>query len=277
MEATARYGVRLANQAKDALEEAAETLRLLGYAVVDAGLSVAELDALRERFAALYEAEDRGKLGALRRAAGETELLRCPLARDSAFLALASNPRMLALCEVLIGPGFILNQQNGVVNPAGAVSYSQSPFHRDLPYQHFVSSRPLALNALFCLDPFTEENGATWVVPASHKEEAFPSEPVLRAQRRQVSAPAGSFLVLDCMLWHGGGVNRSARDRRAVNHVYTIAMMRQQIDLHSFLGDGFTHEPRLRQLLGFQHPQLRSVEEYLEAQALKREAQARPR
>jgi ectoine hydroxylase-related dioxygenase (phytanoyl-CoA dioxygenase family) len=277
MEATARYGVRLANEARDPLDEAAETLRLLGYAVVDAGLSDAELEALRERFRALYEAEDRGARGALRRAAGEAELLRCPLARDPAFLALASNPRILALCEALIGPGFLLNQQNGVVNPAGAATYSQSPFHRDLPYQHFVSTRPLALNALFCLDPFTEENGATWVIPASHKEEAFPSEPVLRAQRRQVSAPAGSFLVLDCMLWHGGGVNRTAQDRRAVNHVYTIAMMRQQIDLPTYLGDDFTQDAKLRQLLGFQHPQPRSVEEYLTAQARKREAQARPR
>lgn len=269
MEATARYGVRLANESRSPLDEAAETLRLLGYAVVDAGLSSAELEALRNRFRTLYEADEHG---ALRRAAGEAELLRCPLALDPAFLSLAANPRILTLCEALIGPGFILNQQNGVVNPAGAETYSQSPFHRDLPYQHFVSSRPLALNALFCLDPFTEENGATWVIPASHKEEAFPSEPVLRAQRRQISAPAGSFLVLDCMLWHGGGVNRSAQDRRAVNHVYTIAMMRQQIDLPAYLGEGFTRDERLRQLLGFRHPQPRSVEEYL-----RRKVQTRPR
>ena len=165
---------------------------------------------------------------------------------------------------------------NGIVNPAGAAAYSQSPFHRDLPYQHFVSSRPLAINALFCVDPFTEENGATWVIPASHKEEAFPSEPVLRAVRRQVAAPAGSFLVLDCMVWHGGGVNRSVRDRRAVNHLYTIAMMRQQIDLPAFLGDGFTQDPAIRQLLGFLHPQPRSEWEYLATQAAKRAAQ-RPR
>ena len=169
-----------------------------------------------------------------------------------------------------MGPGFILNQQNGIVNPASSEHYSQSPFHRDLPYQHFVSTRPLAINALFCIDPFTSDNGATWVVPASHKEEAFPSEPVLRAQRRQVAAPAGSFLVLDCMIWHGGGQNQTNRDRRAVNHVYTIAMMRQQIDLPAFLGEDFTQDPASRQLLGFGHPQPRSVRDYLEMNAAKR-------
>lgn len=270
MEMTARYGVRIANEAKDALAEAAETLRLLGYAVVDAGLTEGELKALGDRFEAVRADNGAGKLAGLRHRVGEADLLRCPLAQDPAFLALAANPKILALCEALIGPGFILNQQNGIVNPAGAKNYSQSPYHRDLPYQHFVSTRPLALNALFCLDPFTTQNGATWVIPASHKEEAFPSEPVLRAQRRQIEAPAGSFLVLDCMVWHGGGQNHTASDRRAVNHVYTMAMMRQQIDLPAFLGDGFTKDPAVRQLLGFGHPQPRSVQEYLTLQAAKR-------
>jgi ectoine hydroxylase-related dioxygenase (phytanoyl-CoA dioxygenase family) len=162
-----------------------------------------------------------------------------------------------------MGAGFILNQQNGIVNPAGAKTYSQSSYHRDLPYQHFVSSRPLAINALFCLDPFTLENGATFVIPASHKQEAFPSDPVIAAQAKQIEAPAGSFLVLDCMTYHCGGINRSAQDRRGVNHVYTIAMMRQQIDLPAYLGDDFTADLRMRQLLGFNHPTARTVEEFI--------------
>ena len=40
-------------------------------------------------------------------------------------------------------------------------AHHQSAFHRDLPYQHFTSSRPIAINALFCADEFTNENGAT--------------------------------------------------------------------------------------------------------------------
>ena len=276
MQGTARYGVWLENKVLQPIDEAIETIRLMGYAVVDPGLTSAELAFLREHFDAIRASENASPLATLRREAGEGEMLRCPLSHNPAFLKLAANPVILSICQAMVGSGFILNQQNGIVNPAGSLTYSQSPLHRDLPYQHFVSSRPLAINALFCVDPFTEENGATWVIPASHKEEAFPSEPIIKAQRRQISAPAGSFLVLDCMVWHGGGVNRSNRDRRAVNHLYTMAMMRQQIDLHSFLGDDFTADPKLRQLLGFQHPQPRSAEEYLQFQAAKRAAQ-RPR
>jgi ectoine hydroxylase-related dioxygenase (phytanoyl-CoA dioxygenase family) len=270
MDPVSRYGVRIALPAGDAIDEAAESLRLLGFAVVDSGLDEAALEALWRDFDAL-RAVRADRFGAARLAAiGEGELLRCPLAEAPSFLALAANPAILALCERLIGPGFVLNQQNGIVNPAGAETYSQSPWHRDLPYQHFTSSRPLAINALFCLDEFTPENGATHVIPASHKEEAFPSAALIRREARQITAPAGRFIVLDCMAYHCGGVNRSQADRRAVNHVYTIAMLRQQIDLPTALGEGFTADPAMRQLLGFAHPQPRSVEDYYAIRERKR-------
>lgn len=265
MSGIAHYGVRMVTPPGDAVDEAVESLRLLGFAVVDSGLDEAALQDLRRRFDALREGRA-ARLGAARLAAiGEADVIRCPLAEDEAFLQLAANPHVLALCERLLGPAFVLNQQNGIVNPAGSSTYSQSPYHRDLPYQHFTSSRPLAINALFCLDRFTTENGATKVLPATHKEEAFPSEAFVRREARQVEAPAGHFIVLDCMVFHGGGVNRSAQDRRAVNHVYTIAHMRQQIDLPVMLGESFTSDPGLRQLLGFRHKQPRSIEEFLAA------------
>lgn len=263
MNSIARYGVRLATPAGDALDEAVESLRLVGYALVDSGLDASAIERLRTRFDALRAARA-ARFGAERlKQAGEADMIRCPLAEEAAFLALAANPVILAICDRLLGPGFILNQQNGIVNPANTPHYAQSPYHRDLPYQHYVSSRPLAINALFCLDPFTTDNGATRVVPASHKDEAFPSEALIRREERQVTAPAGHFIVLDCMVFHGGGQNRTAQDRRAVNHVYTIAHLRQQIDLPAMLGAGFTADAKLRQLLGFNHPQPRSIEEYL--------------
>jgi ectoine hydroxylase-related dioxygenase (phytanoyl-CoA dioxygenase family) len=82
----------------------------------------------------------------------------------------------LEICRRLIADYVVLNQQNGVINPPHGQPYSQGKWHRDLPYQHFVSSRPLAVNAFFCLDPFTPGNGATMVLPASYRQESFPSD-----------------------------------------------------------------------------------------------------
>src|SRR3546814_5583379 len=67
-----------------------------------------------------------------------------------------------------------------IVNPAEHQSYGQGLFHRDLPHQHFVSSRPLAINALFCIDAFLEANGATLVVPARSEEHTSELQSLMR-------------------------------------------------------------------------------------------------
>ncbi|WP_457831307.1 phytanoyl-CoA dioxygenase family protein, partial [Staphylococcus aureus] len=76
---------------------------------------------------------------------------------------------------------------------------------RDLPYQHYVSSTPLAVNALFCVDDFTLDNGSTFVIPATHKEINYPSESFVERNAVQVTAKAGQYILLDCMLFHSGG------------------------------------------------------------------------
>ncbi|MFX5510311.1 hypothetical protein ABTD49_20870, partial [Acinetobacter baumannii] len=80
------------------------------------------------------------------------QTIRAPLVHGSAvFRRLATNPVLMEVLQKLIVGKFILNQQNGVINPPGA-TYNQGAWHRDLPYQHYVSSTPLAVNALFCVD-----------------------------------------------------------------------------------------------------------------------------
>ena len=264
-----RYGIHEQAPSGDAIARAAESLGLLGYAIVESGLDAAALDALRQRFDAVRSSV-LGEHGAENlRAINEHNTIRCPLKHDHAFLDLAMNANVLALCRALLGPGFILNQQNGVVNPADEARYSQGAYHRDLPYQHFTSSRPLALNALFCLDEFTQDNGATRVVPASHKEARFPSDELVRSSERTVDAPAGSFIVLDAMTYHRGGPNRTARDRRAVNHVYSIGLMRQQIDLPAYLGEDYAPGPEVRQFLGYDYRAPASDAEYYAARRRK--------
>jgi hypothetical protein len=80
----------------------------------------------------------------------EHNTIRTPFAYDGSLLTLARNPAILEICKRLIGGYQILSQQNGVINPP-ARTYNQGAWHRDLPYQHVVFSRPMAINALFCL------------------------------------------------------------------------------------------------------------------------------
>lgn len=246
------------------MERAIESIRTFGYAIYDGGFSPGEIDALRKRFDNVREIVYRQGGGKERLTRiDEQNTLRAMLAHDAGFLELARHPDILAIARRLVGEYIVLNQQNGVINPGNGRDYNQGKWHRDLPYQHFVSSRPLAINALFCLDEFTHHNGATLVAPASHKMEAFPSDEFLRQTALQAVAPAGHFIILDAMTFHSGAVNRSPQDRRAVNHVYTIPMIRQQIDLPALLGEDYRRgDGTLRSLLGYGLEVPRSVEEY---------------
>jgi len=263
-----RYGVIEQTASGTDVAYACESIRHLGYAVIDGGYDPEWLEALSDAFqrARQRHASEHGGTEALK-AIDEHNTIRLPLAYEPMFLELAANDKILAICRRLI-PGYIvLNQQNGVINPPHGQQYNQGAWHRDLPYQHFVSSRPLAVNALFCLDPFTIDNGATKVLPASHRQEAFPSDHFVEAEAATIVAPAGSFIVLDCMMFHSGGVNITDRPRRAVNHIYSIPLLRQQVDLPAALGDIFAAGDELRRLLGYDVRTPRSVAEYLATRA----------
>lgn len=192
---------------------------------------------------------------------GEVGIARALLAYDDIFVQLLSNRNLLGLVERLLGDYFILSQQNSIVLEPNQ-PHNQAQFHRDLPYQHFVSSRPIAINALFCVDPFTGENGATRVLPGSHKHEPFPADAVVARLQHVATAPAGSFIVLDAMLFHSSGENCTSDLRRAVNHVFTLPFVRQQIDLPIMLGDRFSDNPMLRRLLGYEHQTPCNVVDY---------------
>ena len=265
-----RYGVKVQTPRGGELEQAAEMLALVGYAIVDSGHSPARRDEIAATFEAVkLEQQQRFGLDRLK-SIDEHNTIRAPLTLSEVFLDLAQNERILRLCEMLLGNAFILNQQNGIINPPNAI-YNQGAWHRDLPYQHFVSTRPLSINALYCIDEFTLVNGATKVIPASHKQEAFPSEDVIRKLELAIVAPADSFIVLDCMTFHTGGANLSDRPRRAVNHVYSLPFIKQQIALPLSMTNRALSE-QARRLLDFGNGSSADVAAYL----AQREAKLKP-
>lgn len=245
------YGVKHATINRSAMERHAEEIRLSGYTVVSQVIDSSLLSTARGKLDRLYEAQaaQHGGVSQLR-AINDANIVRCPLAQDDFFLEAAANPRLVAVASELLGDYVILQQQNGVINPANDDNY-QSGWHRDLPHQHFVCSKPLAISALVCLDPFTEETGGTYVLPGSHQSEAFPSEEYVRAHERGVVAEPGDAIVFNSMLYHRAGTNRSGRARRGVNHVYALPFLNQQISLPRALGGRYADDAKLRRLLGY--------------------------
>lgn len=252
------YGIVERSDASSDVARIAERIRLVGYAVLPGGFSSDEIAGLGTRLEQVM-ARQTEECGAERLASiGDSLTARCLLAYDEAFLTLAAHAGVLALCRELLGDYVIVMQQNGVINPSGQ-RHTQLAYHRDLPYQHFVSSRPLALSALFCIDPFTTETGATTVIPGSHRMEQFPSEAVAAELDTAVSADPGSFIVFDSMVFHRAGENRSGRPRRAVNQVFSTPIIAQQISLPEALDGRYADDPALARLLGYGVVPARSV------------------
>jgi ectoine hydroxylase-related dioxygenase (phytanoyl-CoA dioxygenase family) len=262
-ERPADYGVLQREAAGDEVAQHAERIRLAGYTVVPGGFTAADIAEFGARLERELERQI-DEFGAERIAAiGDASTVRCPLVHDDAFLRLAAHPGLLTLCRHLLGDYIVLMQQNGVINPPRQ-PHTQVAYHRDLPYQHFTSSRPLAVSALFCIDPFRPDNGATTVIPGSHRVEGFPSDPVAQALDVPVAADAGSFIVFDSMLFHRAGINRSERPRRAVNQVFSIPLIAQQISLPAALDGRYAGDPVLARLLGYEAAPAASVRAWRE-------------
>lgn len=253
------YGIVQRGSAATDAARIAERIRLVGYCVVPGGFSNTEISDFGTRLEQIM-AQQADEFGGAERLAsiGDALTARCPLVYDDAFVGLAAHAGVQAICRELLGDYVLLMQQNGVINPSGQ-RHAQVAYHRDLPYQHFVSSRPLAVSALFCIDPFTAETGATTLIPGSHKMEQFPSESVAAELDTSIVADAGSFIVFDAMVFHRAGENRSGRPRRAVNHVFSSPIIAQQISLPEALNGRHAGDATLARLLGYDVSPARSV------------------
>ncbi len=248
------FGVKEFSRPASDVDGCVEEIKLVGYTILPDLLSGAELEEMRHKMDSIYQTQVE-EIGGLQQLAAisDTYTAMCLLAYDDCFIRMATNPQVLAIVERFLGDYFILMLQNGILN-VPQVGNDQTPgyWHRDLGYQHFVSSRPLGITALFCIDDFNAETGGTYLLPASHKTEAFPSEEFIRRHEQGVNAKAGSAIVFDSMLYHRGGHNRSQGIRRGVNNIYTLPLIKQQVSLPKMLKGKYREDPLLSKLLGYE-------------------------
>ena len=244
------YGVLESQRSDDEVSVKLEELTRIGYTQLDSGIGQSGLDELRAELPSVYDRQAAEMDGASLEGSNDADVARCVLAYDDCFLKLATNPRLLELCRRLFGESFVLLQQNGLINrPSGG--HYQLRWHRDLPFQHWTASRPIAIAALFCLDEFNATTGGTYALPGSHMREGFPSEAFVREHQRVMTAPPGTFIVMDAMVFHRAGKNTSDGIRRAVNHLIGLPFLAQQIDIPSMLNGAHAADPSISAYLGY--------------------------
>lgn len=213
------------------IERARRDIREFGVAIVEGVLKGAQLKRVRD---ALYRAADddrrRGREQKFSLDYGHDETNQRVwnvLSRDPVFEDLVTHPLGLELVKSIIGwPCLLGNLSANITGPGGG----EMVLHAD---QIFVPTpwpdEPQGCNIAWCIDDFTEGNGATRMVPGSHLWRRPPREDEAGIDTVPLEAPAGSMVVFESRIWHKTGHNITANETRAgVFGWYTKPIYRQQ-------------------------------------------------
>jgi ectoine hydroxylase-related dioxygenase (phytanoyl-CoA dioxygenase family) len=98
-------------------------------------------------------------------------------------------------------------------------------------------------NSIWLLDDFTAENGATRIVPGTHRSGRLPQDELddpegPHPDQVLLTAKAGTVAIFNGHVWHGGTQNRTDRPRRAITFAYARRDEPQQYDLAAHMRPG---------------------------------------
>ena len=143
-----------------------------------------------------------------------------PMNRDGLLDPIFMHPRQLAAVRHVLG---VHCKYIGSNYHCALPGYGHQGIHADFVWG--VKGEPQVVNAVWLIDEFTEDNGATRIVPGTHLSGIHPSGDLVNGEPRDLNAPvegeikvtgpAGSCFVYNAHLWHGGTQNCTNKLRRA--------------------------------------------------------------
>lgn len=152
------------------------------------------------------------------------------LARDPVFAEAILNPKLQAMAEFSVGRGFLISQVAASVRPEGAGTIGLHADHNWLPAP--FPAHNMLLTGCWACDEYTEEAGATLIIPGTQALRRHPDAEEIQALEAAVpiECPPGSVALWDGNLWHSN-YPRTQRGERVVCHItFTRLMMRQVED-----------------------------------------------
>ncbi|GHD32126.1 phytanoyl-CoA dioxygenase family protein [Halioglobus pacificus] len=174
------------------------------------------------------------------------------VSRSAQCREVIQHPLILDLCNTFLSPycervqlhlGQVIRIKPG---------QPTQPIHRDRWAwgTHLAHVEP-QFNTIWALTDFTEENGATQVVPGST---IWPDDRAAEeSEITQATMRAGSVLMYSGSVFHGGGENRSESDRWGLNITYTLGWLRQEENQYLSTPPELAKElsPELQELIGY--------------------------
>jgi len=210
--------------ATSTVEEVAEVLAADGGAIIDRLVDPGIFDAMRSELAPFmadtpYGDDFSGHRtrrtgGLVARAPSSHQLVMHPLVAGAVGSVLAhATAFQLHLTQIIS------------IEPAQDAQY----IHRDqwaFDFFSFPTGYEVTCNTIWAMTDFTEENGATRLIPGSHRLDdklVFTQDDTEPAEMER-----GSVLLYTGAMYHGGGANRSDAPRNGVNITYCAGWLRQE-------------------------------------------------
>ncbi len=202
-----------------------EILARDGALVIDGLASPDVIDAIAAEMEPFVETTPNGSDDFSGRTTKRTGAL---IARSPASHQLIGHPRILEVARTLMHQASSIQVHLTQVISIGPDSPGQS-IHRDewaFDFFPFPSDVHPQCNTIWAMTDFTEENGATRVIPGS---QAWPMDLQHSIDETEpVEMTKGSCLLYSGKVYHGGGANRSDGVRTGLNLTYCVAWLRQE-------------------------------------------------
>ncbi|MBU3690365.1 MAG: phytanoyl-CoA dioxygenase [Acidimicrobiales bacterium mtb01] len=206
--------------------EVAAAITSVGAAIIERLVPESTVDRLLDEMGPYIAATPNGADDFSGRRTTRTGAL---LARSRASQEFIAHPLVLGAVDAVLGPNATNYQLHLTQIIAIGPDSPAQPLHRDqwcFDFFPFPPEMDVEVSTIWALDDFTEENGATRIIPNSLLD---PRESVADEHRVvQAVMPKGSIVLYSGRTIHGGGANRSTRVRRALNVDYVLGWLRQE-------------------------------------------------
>jgi ectoine hydroxylase-related dioxygenase (phytanoyl-CoA dioxygenase family) len=194
-----------------------------------------------------------------------TERVYTLVGRGRCFEDIAEDARVLALLDRLLAPGYLLTASQAICIHPGE---TPQPIHFDDSFYPIPRPRPsISFSTIVAVDAFTLDNGATELIPGSHRwsdaqiagtydgrDANAPMPSALERSLVPVTVPAGACIFFHGTLMHRGGANRSAAPRLAFSNQYCEPWARTQENFYLGIPPALVRDmsPRMQTLLGYE-------------------------
>ena len=206
-------------------EDVAAALARSGHAIVERVVAPAVLDRARAELQPWLDATPFGPDDFAGRRTRRTGGL---VARSATCRELVMHPLVLGAVGALLGHATSFQLHLTQVIGIGPGEPGQ-PIHRDQWAFDFFPFPPVyevQCNNIWAMNDFTEANGATRLVPQSHR--LGDRREFTHDETEPAEMPAGSILFYTGSLYHGAGANRSDEVRYGLNVTYSVSWLRQE-------------------------------------------------